>query len=323
MSITIINPENTKKDFLSSELQLANTALQTLENTTVKKVEELGSEQEPEHVRDVKVLTKTELREKYPSTYSSHKNMKSRCKKGLGVLAPKLESFDDFLLHVGPRPNANYTLDRLDNDNPTYGPGFVEWRDKYAQNSNKSNNVFLTHDDGRTHTVAQWAKITSQKKENLYKRRQLGWADMEIITGERVKDLPDPLDSTPWPYKTREDWERRYQTAEARGNGKTRMEYLYLRAKKDVEILTMQVEEMEAGHGDNKLLAYCHTEYLEKLQRLCRAQQLKNGAQMQLEFDRRMKAFIHRTSAVNSAQEKVIFLRVNKRPLFTINKKPA
>src|SRR5688500_2188121 len=101
----------------------------------------------PDVLTDCANLNATALRQKYALTYCSWRNMKGRRKTHGAVIAPQFETFAGFLAIVGPRPAKNFTLDRLDNANPEYGPGLVEWRSIEAQNSNKGDTVFLTDSD--------------------------------------------------------------------------------------------------------------------------------------------------------------------------------
>lgn len=138
------------------------------------------------YLEDVKTLTATELKEKYPLTYDSWKNMKQRCKKGY-ILDQRFEKFSEFLTLMGPRCESKYTLDRIDPNNPNYGPDHCRWANKYTQNQNKGNNVFLTY-NGETLPVSTWAARTGQKADTLYHRKAKGWSDEEVITGVRKTD---------------------------------------------------------------------------------------------------------------------------------------
>ncbi len=179
-----------------------------------------------QHLLDIETLNPTDLRRKYPRTYKSWDNMKQRKSKG-AIINLAFDLFKDFLRNVGPCERANYTLDRINNDDPEYAPGKVEWRDKYAQNSNKGNNIFLTHDNGDSRTIAQWAKIRKQKATTLYKRHENGWSDMEVITGERVEQKAKPEDS-PWPYGKAVEWESLYREALIHeGYNKPRIDFLH------------------------------------------------------------------------------------------------
>jgi hypothetical protein len=168
---------------------------------------------------DVENLSKTELRIKYSLTYVSWRDMKSRRKTHGAIVAAEFDEFSSFLKHVGPRPGAAFTLDRLDNANPQYAPGLVEWRDKKTQNLNKSNAVYLTDSDGKTMPIATWAKSLGVSLTTLYQRRAKGWNDIEVLNGKRKK-RPAILSGLPWPSDELELWESRYQKAVLEGRAK-------------------------------------------------------------------------------------------------------
>lgn len=165
--------ESGNEDFLGGGNPVPNT-VKTGESNPI----ENGNYQE-----DVKTLTATELKEKYPLTYDSWKNMKQRCKKGY-ILDQRFEKFAEFLTLMGPRRESKFTLDRLDPNNPNYGPDHCRWADKHTQNQNKGNNVYLTY-KGKTMTVSAWAAESGQKANTLYHRNAKGWSDEEVITGFR------------------------------------------------------------------------------------------------------------------------------------------
>lgn len=164
-------------DFLSNVIPLDKKEVNSTENSPTLEI----SSSIPQHILDIEKLTLTELRMKYTLTYSSWKNMKSRKKDGY-IIAQEFNTFKDFLSIMGPRTSAHYTLDRIDNDDNEYAPNKVEWRDKYAQNSNKGNNIRLFYQNEYL-TIAQWASKTGQNPSTLYKRYKRGWADKEVILG--------------------------------------------------------------------------------------------------------------------------------------------
>jgi hypothetical protein len=207
--------------FLSNGSPLPNTECNEVENPLS---ESYGDMKANEVIQDIKTLSKTELKDKYPLSYSRWKNMKSRKNQG-AVIDPRFHVFSDFLGYMGAVPSNAYTLDRIDNDDPTYSPDHCRWADKYTQNSNKGNNIYVTH-EGQTHTIAQWAVMTHQKPNTLYKRKREGWADDEIVTGMREKLEIDPWARTPWPKGHEIPWEKSYQNSECYEGSKSRLEHL-------------------------------------------------------------------------------------------------
>lgn len=136
------------------------------------------------YVRDIKVLTRSELRNKYPITYDSWRNMKQRKNHG-AIIEKEFEDFADFLSHMGPRPNRHYTIDRVDNNKNVYGPGLCRWHDKRDQANNRSTSIYLTDDNNLCLALTEWADRLKVNPDTLRKRKRAGWSDIEIISGKR------------------------------------------------------------------------------------------------------------------------------------------
>lgn len=81
--------------------------------------------------------------------YNTWKGMVQRCTnpnnpdypryggRGIGVSAEWRDSYEAFARDVGPKPNKNLSLDRIDN-NGHYEPGNVRWATAKAQANNRS-----------------------------------------------------------------------------------------------------------------------------------------------------------------------------------------
>jgi hypothetical protein len=134
---------------------------------------------------EVQKFSATELRRRYPAEANSHRNMLQRAQTRNRVIHPEFREFRRFLAHVGPRPCKGATLDRIDNNDPEYGPGKVRWADKRTQNNNKGDTLLFHYSrTGETYTVSRLAKLQRVKPSTIRKRKERGWTDDQIIEGK-------------------------------------------------------------------------------------------------------------------------------------------
>jgi hypothetical protein len=120
--------------------------------------------------------------------YRTWNGMKQRCLnpkhpayknyggRGITVCARWQISFQAFLDDVGPRPTGgrrHFTLDRIDNNGP-YEPNNVKWATFQENLNHTRSNRWLTY-DGRTQTVAQWAREYNLTHNALLMRLRSGW----------------------------------------------------------------------------------------------------------------------------------------------------
>ena len=141
----------------------------------------------PEFQALVKRLSATELTKRFSLEYSSFKDMKGRRRNGCEI-APEFRVFRSFLRHIGvPRPNADWTLDRINPFRKEYGPGLCRWAPKDVQANNRTDTIHLTGSDGRTLPLTDWAALTGQDPKTLRKRRDRHpeWSDVEVIAGRQ------------------------------------------------------------------------------------------------------------------------------------------
>lgn len=76
--------------------------------------------------------------------------------KGITIYQPWIDSFEDFLNYMGPKPSKKHSIDRFPNKNGNYEPGNCRWATGKEQQNNRTNNRWLEYKDKKM-TVTQWA----------------------------------------------------------------------------------------------------------------------------------------------------------------------
>lgn len=103
--------------------------------------------------------------------------------RGIRVCAEWKASFDSFYDHVGARPSADHSLDRIRN-HLGYEPGNVRWAVLETQNNNKRTNVIVTI-GGVSKTVAQWSRESGLSHRTISYRVKAGWPADAILSESR------------------------------------------------------------------------------------------------------------------------------------------
>lgn len=129
---------------------------------------------------------------KTPEEYTTWIAIKGRCHNpknpkftdygGRGIIVDPswINNFPAFLAHIGPRPSAAHSIDRIENDG-NYEPGNVRWATLETQANNKRSNITLTH-NGVTMTVARWARKLEIPRCTIVMRLKRGWSDEKSLT---------------------------------------------------------------------------------------------------------------------------------------------
>ena len=123
--------------------------------------------------------------------YEIWKTMKRRCHsetktakyyrdRGIKVCDRWLESFENFYSDMGPRPTANHSIERIDNDGD-YCPENCKWGTAKEQNNNTRRNVRMTL-NGETKTMAEWSEVLGISQGVIGKRKRKGWSDKDTLT---------------------------------------------------------------------------------------------------------------------------------------------
>jgi hypothetical protein len=98
--------------------------------------------------------------------------------RGIGV-SPAWMSFEQFLADMGPRPDG-HSLGRIDNDGP-YTAANCRWETDAQQNNNRRSSRLIEH-EGRSQTVAQWAREIGCSRQALRYRLESGWSVAQAIS---------------------------------------------------------------------------------------------------------------------------------------------
>ena len=115
--------------------------------------------------------------------YTAFYNAKNRCQRsedprfnaygGRGICM-KFTDFEEFFSHIGPRPSANHTLDRIDT-NGHYEAGNVRWLLGKDQPKTKRN-VTVYDWNGAEMTLPEICETTGASYKNAWRRiKQYGW----------------------------------------------------------------------------------------------------------------------------------------------------
>lgn len=109
-----------------------------------------------------------------PDEYRIWSNMKYRCSsvyeknyygRGIIVCDRWVNSYDNFLSDMGPRPSKKHSIDRID-VNGNYEPSNCRWATSYEQFRNKTNNRWIEF-HGWSMILKDWADILGSTPPKL------------------------------------------------------------------------------------------------------------------------------------------------------------
>jgi hypothetical protein len=89
--------------------------------------------------------------------------------------------FAAFLRDMGERPSKAHSLDRYPNQSGPYAPHNCRWATHREQHNNIRTNHLLRH-AGKTHTVAEWARITGLHYTTILGRLAKHWTVRDALT---------------------------------------------------------------------------------------------------------------------------------------------
>lgn len=113
--------------------------------------------------------------------YRAWRHAKSRCYnpnvhnysryggRGVKMCERWLNSFENFLADMGPRPSGNHSIDRFPKLDGDYEPGNCQWGTQEDQVDHKENRLRYTF-KGRTMTLKAWAIEIGHPYKDLHKR---------------------------------------------------------------------------------------------------------------------------------------------------------
>lgn len=197
----------------------------------------------PKPIKRTDILNAPYTQKNYPAEYNSWKNGKYRARENW---SPEFKEFSDFMRHMGPIPGPGCTLDRIDNDDPRYGPGLCRWADKKQQAANRASTHHLNVGEASLMPLPEIAHrmgiTASALRRDMKKHGQLRFGS-------------DPREYAPWPTtpdgSRQVEWERRYLRSGAVYSNISRYEFLISEIKRTMEQARSFIEANWDAEGDN------------------------------------------------------------------------
>jgi hypothetical protein len=104
---------------------------------------------------------------------------------GRGIrVCKRWKTFEHFFVDMGPRPSPEHSLDRIDNDGH-YSPDNCRWATRLEQANNKTATHWISH-DGRTQSLASWARETGIGFSTIRYRLNSGWPASRALETART-----------------------------------------------------------------------------------------------------------------------------------------
>lgn len=133
---------------------------------------------------------KTKINKSETPEYTSWESMKQRCNNsnnkhyknygGRGITVCKeWDTFDQFLLDMGYRPDKKYSLDRID-VNKNYCKENCKWSDRYTQDRNRRSSVYLEY-KGKKYILQDLANLVNLNQQTIQGRLKKGMSVEEAV----------------------------------------------------------------------------------------------------------------------------------------------
>jgi hypothetical protein len=135
--------------------------------------------------------------------YRAWCHMKERCSnrrvhnyhryggRGIRVCDRWVDSFENFLADMGPRPSPEYSLDRFPDPDGNYEPGNCRWATVTQQTRNRRTNRILAF-DGREQTLTDWCEELDLVPSIVSTRLRRGWTVQRALTTPMPGSFPKP-----------------------------------------------------------------------------------------------------------------------------------
>lgn len=125
-----------------------------------------------------------DLHKQYPAEYNSFRSRRNAAKASHVNFALVLRDFREWLVHLGPQPERNWTVDRIDrNPSKGYKPGNIRWLSKRGQRWNQARVVRsrVQLPNGKWVTIAQLSQMTGVSRNTISQRLRRGWTVTRIL----------------------------------------------------------------------------------------------------------------------------------------------
>lgn len=99
--------------------------------------------------------------------------------RGIRICQRWLNSKEDFIEDMGPKPTPKHSIDRID-VNGDYTPENCRWATSEEQNNNRRDNHHIEY-NGETKTASQWGRVFNIHPTIITGRLKLGWSIDEAL----------------------------------------------------------------------------------------------------------------------------------------------
>jgi hypothetical protein len=112
--------------------------------------------------------------------YEGHKSYQHYGGRGIQVCERWRNSFEALFEDMGPRPSAEHSIDRIDNDGD-YCPENCRWATRTVQARNTRTSRMITL-NGQTHCLTDWAALLGIETTTPHWRLKAGWSVDRALT---------------------------------------------------------------------------------------------------------------------------------------------